>query len=93
MNYWVSGKGGLLDVEGLSAKTVVSRSSLLTQAAGADLLIVAHPAFMTPALSGYAQFKRGQGYGVSVIDYLEMVDAFGGGQAGPAWINAVPARG
>ena len=34
-------------------------------------------------LSVYADFKRSQGYTVSVINYLDIVDSFGGGQVGP----------
>ena len=96
VEYWVSGKGGLLSVEGLSSKLIVSSSSLLTQALGSNLLVVSHPAFMTDELLAYADFKRSQGYGVSVINYLEVVDAFGGGQSGPmgltSYLSAVQAQ-
>ena len=34
-------------------------------------------------LSGYADFKRSQGYTVSMINYLDIVESFGGGQVGP----------
>ena len=83
IQYWVSGKRGLMSVASLSAKSIASRSTLLAQAAGVDMLIVAHPAFMTESLSGYADFKRNQGHSVAIINYLDVVDAFGGGQAGP----------
>ena len=94
--YWVSGKNGLMRVNELSVKTITSKSSLLTQANHAELLVVAHPAFMTPALSNYAEFKRAQGMSVAIINYLEIVDAFGGGQPGPwaltKYLNAVHAQ-
>ena len=96
IRYWVSGKAGLLSVQNLSAKTITSKSSLLTQANHAELLMIAHPAFMTPALSNYAEFKRAQGMSVAIINYLEIVDAFGGGQPGPwaltKYLNAVHAQ-
>ena len=83
VKYWVSGRGGIKNVTALSARSIVSKSTLLTQASGSDLLIIAHPAFMTESLSNYANFKRGQNYDVAIIDYLEIVDAFAGGQPGP----------
>ena len=89
IKYWVSGRNGFLSVESLTAKTITSKSALLSQAAGSNYLMIAHPAFMgrdtngTDQLSHYANAKQNQGYGVSVINYLDIVDAFGGGQAGP----------
>lgn len=83
VKYWASGKRGTLSVTGLTAKTIVTKSSLVAKADGANLLIIAHPAFTNTSLYDYAQFKRNQGYAVAVIDYLEIVNAFGGGQPGP----------
>ena len=97
IQYWVSGKGGLLTVQDLSTKLITTSASLITQAQGADLLMVAHPVFMTPALSDYAAFKRTQGFNVAIINYLDVVDAYGGGQAGPTgltqYLNAVSTHG
>ena len=97
IHYWVSGKGGLLTVQDLSTKLITTSASLITQAQGADLLMVAHPVFMTPALSDYAAFKRTQGFNVAIINYLDVVDAYGGGQAGPTgltqYLNAVSTHG
>ena len=83
VDYWVSGKRGMLSVTDLNAKIISTKSSLLAKADGANLLIIAHPAFMDTSLSDYTQFKRNQGYAVAVIDYLDVVNAFGGGQPGP----------
>ena len=97
IQYWVSGKGGLLTVQDLSTKLITTSDALITQAQGADLLMVAHPVFMTPALSDYAAFKRTQGFNVAIINYLDVVDAYGGGQAGPTgltqYLNAVSTHG
>ncbi len=83
LHYWVSGKGGFLSVADLTVKSIPNSPALLAQAAGANLLIVSHPAFLGDPLTGYAAFKQSQGYSVAIIDYLEVVDAFGGGQPGP----------
>ena len=52
---------------------------------------------MTSALSDYAAFKRTQGFNVAIINYLDVVDAYGGGQAGPTgltqYLNAVSTHG
>ena len=37
IHYWVSGKGGLLSVEGLTMKSIATPASLLSQAAGAAI--------------------------------------------------------
>lgn len=83
VQYWVSGKRGFKQVESLSTRSIALKSTLLVQAAGSNYLMIAHPVFIGSTLDYYADFKRGQGYSVSVIDYLEIVDAFGGGQSGP----------
>lgn len=88
IRYWVSGKGGVLTVQGLTARSIVASDALLNQALGAELLLVAHPAFMTAALPDYAAFKRTQGFSVAIINYLDVVDAYGGGQAGPSGLTA-----
>lgn len=87
VDYWVSGKGGFRRVESLLAKTIPSTSGLLAQAAGSNYLLIAHPAFMTGSLEEYADFKRSEGHIVSVIDYLQIVDVFGGGQPGPTGLT------
>lgn len=87
--YWASGRNGFLSVDSLTVKSIVSESALLSQALGSNYLLIAHPAFMgadssgIDHLSNYADVKKAQGYRVSMIDYLDIVDAFGGGQAGP----------
>ena len=89
IQYWVSGRNGFYGVEGLVAKQIESQASVLAQAQGSDYVMVSHPMFMGPAqagvdpLSTYAEFKQGQGYTVSIVNYLDIVDSFGGGQAGP----------
>ncbi|MGI9318975.1 MAG: C25 family cysteine peptidase, partial [bacterium] len=83
VQYWVSGKLGYLSVVSMTAKSVASQSSMLAQAAGSNYLLIAHPMFMDATLDDYASFKRSQGYRVSIINYLEIVDVFGGGQIGP----------
>ena len=103
VHYWVSGKPGYLSVVGLNEKTIVSQSSLLTQAQGNEYLFIAHPTFMGAATDGvdylslYADHKRDLGHTVSVINYLDVVQAYGGGQAGPhgltAYLNAVEGQG
>ena len=89
IHYWVSGRGGLLSVEGLTAKSLPSRASLLTQANGMNLVIVAHPVFMTSALTDYASFKRSQGMTVEIINYLDVVDAYRRRSGRSGWVNAV----
>ena len=65
-------------------KVVPSQGDLLAQAQGSDYVIVSHPMFLGPDeggidhLSGYADFKRSQGYTVSMINYLDIVESFGG---------------
>ena len=89
IQYWVSGRNGFYGVEGLVDKVVPSQASVLAQAQGSDYVMVSHPMFMGPdqagvdPLSTYAEFKQGQGYTVSMINYLDIVDSFGGGQVGP----------
>ena len=89
IHYWVSGRNGFYGVEGLVEKVVPSQGDLLAQAQGSDYVIVSHPMFMGTTttgidhLSGYADFKRSQGYTVSMINYLDIVESFGGGQVGP----------
>ena len=89
IQYWVSGRNGFYGVEGLVDKVVPSQASVLAQAQGSDYVMVSHPMFMGPAqagvdpLSTYAEFKQGQGYTVSIVNYLDLVDSFGGGQVGP----------
>ena len=96
VSYWVSGKGGLLSVETLTIKSILSPSALLSQAADADLLIVAHPAFLNTSLSQYAQFKQRQGFRVAIINYFDVVETFGGGQPGPEgltqYLNSVDSQ-
>ena len=93
VNYWISGKGGMLDVKALSVKSIDSASALISKAAGADFLMIAHPAFIDTSLSQYAKFKQRMGNKVAIINYLDVVDTFGGGQSGPAgltrYLNAV----
>ena len=95
--YWVSGKPGFMSVESLSSKSIKSKSALLAQAAGSNYLMIAHPLFTGAKLEQYASFKRSQGYRVSIIDYLEIVEAFGGGQSGPhgltSYLSQVEAKG
>ena len=83
VDYWVSGKRGFMQAESLTEKSIVSKSTLLAQASGSNYLMISHPMFSGSTLEQYAQFKRGQGYRVSIIDYLQIVDSFGGGQPGP----------
>ena len=89
IQYWVSGRNGFYGVEGLVDKVVPSQASVLAQAQGSDYVMVSHPMFMGPAqagvdpLSTYAEFKQGQGYTASMINYLDIVESFGGGQVGP----------
>ena len=82
VNYWVSGKRGYLSPDSVSIKTITSAVSLLAKAQTSNYLMIAHPAFINDTLRGYANHKRDQGYKVSIIDYLQVVEAFGGGQAG-----------
>ena len=83
LQYWVSGKSGYLSVIDLTLKSINSQATLLSQANGSDLLIISHPVFIGDTLKRYAQVKQSQGYKVAIIDYLEIVDSFGGGQPGP----------
>ena len=89
IHYWVSGRNGFYGVEGLVDKVVPSQASILAQAQGSDYVMVSHPMFMGPdqagvdPLSTYADFKQSQGYTVSIVNYLDIVESFGGGQAGP----------
>ncbi len=83
INYWVSSKAGMLSVEGLSIRSITTQNALLAQASGSNYLFISHPVFMGTSLDDYADFKRSQGYTVSIIDYLQVVETFGGGQAGP----------
>ena len=50
-------------------------------------MLVAHPSFMGATLDSYAVHKQSQGYSVSIINYLDVVDAYGGGQTGPAGLT------
>ena len=96
VHYWISGKNGALSAQSISEKSIVSSDGLVSQAASADFLMIAHPAFMSSSLSGYARFKRRQGYRVAIINYLDVVDTFGGGQPGPGgltqYLDAVNTR-
>lgn len=90
LKYWVSGKRGFLSVEGLQALELKSQSELLASVQGSNYLLVAHSAFMgkdtatgRDYLEEFAQLKQGQGYGVSVVNYMDVVSVFGGGQPGP----------
>ena len=96
VSYWVSGKAGLLSVDALSAKSISHKSVLLNQAAVAEFLIISHPTFMGDSLSQYAQHKRNLGFSVAIINYLDVVDTFGGGQVGTfgltQFLNSVAAN-
>ena len=83
IRYWISGKRGFPSVESLSVKSIKSKSVLLSEASGSNYLMISHPAFSGATLQEYADFKQRQGYRVSIIDYLQIVEAFGGGQPGP----------
>lgn len=83
LSYWISGKRGYLSADSISAKARPGKTNLLDQAQGANYLIIAHSAFTGAVLDGYAAHKQGQGYSVAIVDYLSIVDAFGGGQPGP----------
>ena len=87
VKYWVGGKSAMREVESLSVRSIPSAASLLKESADSDFLIIAHPAFMTADLSGYADFKRRMGFHVTTVNYLDIVDAFGGGQPGPAALS------
>lgn len=88
IHYWVSGTRAIPAVEDLGVRTVASRDALLAQAQAANYLLVAHPAFMGPELDSYAAFKASQGHLLAQVNYLDVVDAFGGGQAGPHGLDA-----
>ena len=90
LSYWVSSKSAALSVEGLHSKSVATPASMLSEVQGADYLLITHPAFMgvdsgtgRDYLNEYVQFKQGQGHLPAVVDYLSIMDSFGGGQAGP----------
>ncbi len=95
LRYWVGARTQALSVEGLIEKSVVSQADLVAQAGGSNYLLISHPSFLGSALDAYVLHKQGEGYGVSVINYLEIEDSFGGGQSGPAgltrYISAVKA--
>ena len=87
VQYWVSGARGFLAPESIATKVISSKDALLSQAEGSNYLIIAHPSFMGSKLEGYANFKRSRGYGVSIINYLDVVEVFGSGQAGPTALS------
>ncbi len=95
LKYWVGSRNQALRVEGLVEKSIVSQGELVAQAGGSNYLLISHPSFLGSALDAYVLHKQGEGYGVSVINYLEIEDSFGGGQSGPAgltrYISAVKA--
>ena len=89
IKYWASGRSGFLNVESLITKSVMASSILLAQAADSEFLVIAHPAFIgtdtygIDHLSKFTDAKRAQGYNISIINYLDIVETFGGGQPGP----------
>ncbi len=93
LKYWVGNRSGFLGVAGLVEKSVASELSLFSQTQGSDYVIVSHPSFMgvgsngVDHLSAYADFKRSQGHTVSLINYLDIEEVFGGGQAGPEGLS------
>ena len=91
IHYWVSNEAGFLSVEGLSLKSIATPANLLSQAADSNYLIISHPSFMdenaASPLNSYAAHKLNQGYSVSIINYFDIVDTYGGGQVGPAALS------
>jgi hypothetical protein len=52
-----------------------------------ELLIVAHPNFIGEELASYAQFKRDNGYTVTIVDWLKLVATYGYGNNSPQALN------
>ena len=57
-----------------------------------NLLIVAHPSFMGEELDAYAQFKKTNGYRVSIVDWLALVETYGFGNNTPQALDNFLAR-
>ncbi|MDJ0656028.1 MAG: C25 family cysteine peptidase [Xanthomonadales bacterium] len=62
-------------------------SGSLSVPAATDYLIITHPAFMGPDLSGYASARSGEGYSPRIVDVLEVYDAYSFGMALPQAIT------
>lgn len=87
ISYWVSGQRGFLSAESVSMKLIALASELLARASGMNYLMIAHPAFIDHNLNQYAAHQRLLGHRVAVVNYLDVVEIFGGGQAGPGGLS------
>ena len=84
--YWVSGRNGYMSAASLNARTIPAKQQFQSTYENSNYLIIAHPAFLdsgSGALSEYANFKNTQGYTVSIVNYLDIVNLYAGGQHGP----------
>jgi len=52
-----------------------------------NLLVIAHPNFIGDELNAYVDFKRANGYAVSIVDWLEMVETYGYGNNTPQTLD------
>ena len=89
-HYWVSGRHGYLSAASLNANTIPAKQQFQATYENSNYLIIAHPAFIDSgngALSEYASFKNSQGYTVSIVNYLDVVNLYAGGQQGPAGLT------
>ncbi len=56
-------------------------------ASGADYWIIAHPQFMNTDLQRFAELKREQGHTVSLVNWLDLVSAYGFGNNTPSALD------
>ena len=76
------------EVAGLSQPSGIRLADVNLQHKDAgDLLIIAHPNFIGDQLADYADYKRDNGYEVTVVDWLELVETYGYGNNTPQALN------
>jgi hypothetical protein len=83
--YWASTAAAMGKAEVAPAQET---GDLLAEAAGANYLIVAHPAFIGDALDAYVQRRSAEGYRPKVFDVTAIYAQFGGGMPVPRAIRA-----
>ena len=83
VHYWVSSKRGYLSPESLRLEQVPTKNSVLSQAQGANSLLIPYTTFNGAALQTYAQQQQSRGLIPAIVDYGEIVSAYGG-QTGPS---------
>ncbi len=78
----------IVDTETVSVMASVEAvTTQVLHETAANLLIVAHPNFISDALNEYAEFKRSEGYSVQIVSWLDLVESYGFGNNTPNALN------